>query len=126
MGSFIEFNDTLQITTEQGFPEHILNLATHTKNPIQLLDLKDTIFNFTEKTNARIYHPSPTRCFLVHNIEDKWLYWGKLLMIEQTITRNTDGTHTTSGIYEIIEIYNPEYQIQITTHESPPGLSYFQ
>ncbi len=47
-------------------------------------------------------------------------------MIEQTIKRNDDGNHTTSGIYEIIEIYDPEYQIQITKHESPQGLSYFE
>ncbi|HBB37670.1 MAG: hypothetical protein UV82_C0008G0047 [Candidatus Magasanikbacteria bacterium GW2011_GWD2_43_18] len=126
MGSFIEFNDTLQITTSQGFPEHILNLATHTKNPIQLSNLPNTIFNFKEKINARVYHPSPTRCFLVHNIEGKWLYWGKLLMIEQTIKRTSTDKHETSGIYEIIEIYEPTYQIQITNHESPNGLSYFQ
>jgi len=126
MGSFIEFNDTLQITTEQGFPEHILNLVTHKKNPIQVFNLSKTIFEFKNKPNARIFHPAPTRCFIVQNIDGKWLYWGKILMIEQTIKRNDDGNHTTSGIYEIIEIYDPEYQIQITKHESPQGLSYFE
>ncbi|MFH1188976.1 MAG: hypothetical protein V1652_04000 [bacterium] len=68
---------------------------------------------------------SPTRCFLVQNINGKWLYWGKVLIIEQTIQGNSKETHTTSGKYKIIEIYDPEYQVQITKHESPDGLSYF-
>lgn len=29
MGSHIELNDTLQITSEQGFPENVLNFEKH-------------------------------------------------------------------------------------------------
>ena len=36
MGSLLEINDTLQITTEQGFPDHIFNLERHLKDPITL------------------------------------------------------------------------------------------
>ena len=126
MGSYIELNDTLQITTEQGFPENILNLEKHQNNPIKLEDVADRIFEFHNKPNARIYHLPPCRCFLVHNINGKWLYWGKIIMLEQTISGNSKDTQTTSGKYKIIEIYDPEYQMQITKHETPEGLSYFQ
>ena len=125
MGSFIELNDTLQITTEQGFPSEILNLVKHQKHPIALAVVKDKIFEFKNKSNARIYHHSPVRCFLVQNIKGKWLYWGKILVIEQTIAGSIIDTQTTSGKYKIIEIYKPKYQKDITKHESPAGLSYF-
>jgi len=126
MGSYIELNDTLQITTEQGFPTDILNLEKHQENPIVLSDIKDKIFEFKNKPNARIFHQAPTRCFLVHNINGKWLYWGKVFIIEQTITGDKQEDYKTSGKYKIIEIYDPEYQMQITKHETPEGLSYFQ
>jgi len=125
MGSYIELNDTLQITTEQGFPEDILDLKKHQNNPIKLESLADKIFEFHNKPNARIFHLPPTRNFLVHNINGKWLYWGKIIMLEQTISGNSKDTQTTSGKYKIIEIYDPEYQMQITKHETSEGLSYF-
>jgi len=46
-------------------------------------------------------------------------------MIEQTIQGETRDKQTTSGKYKIIEIYDPEYQKQITQHETDKGLSYF-
>lgn len=125
MGSYIELNDTLQITTEQGFPSKVLNLEKHKKNPIKLEDIRDNIFEFHEKPGARVFHPAPTRCFLVQNIGGKWLYWGKIIMLEQTIKGEKKETQTTSGKYRIIQIYEPEYQEQITKHESPEGMSYF-
>jgi len=124
MGSFIEINDTLQITTEQGFPEAILNLEKHRNSPIKLEDMTDQIFEF-HKPDARIYHLPPTRCFLVHNIVGKWLYWGKILILEQTINSSSKDAQITSGKYKIIDIYDPEYQVQITKHETPAGKSYF-
>jgi len=125
MGSFIELNDTLQITTKQGFPADILNLENHKKKPISLKDIGNTVFEFNNKTGARIYHPAPIRCFLVHNIDGKWLYWGKIIIIEQTIKGENKEKQTTSGKYKITEIYDPEYQEQITRHECPEGLSFF-
>ncbi|EKE06791.1 MAG: hypothetical protein ACD_18C00280G0009 [uncultured bacterium] len=126
MGSYIELNDTLQITTEQGFPANILDLKKHQEKPIQLSEVQNKIFEFKEKPNARIFHHAPTRCFLVHNIDGKWLYWGKIFIIEQTITGDKQENYKTSGKYKIIEIYDPEYQKQITLHETSEGLSYFQ
>ena len=124
MGGFVELNDTLQITTEQGFPEEILNLEKHGQKPIRLEEIKGRVFEFHGKPNARLYHPAPTRVFLVHNIGGKWLYWGKILVLEQTIKWN-GKEHKTSGKYRIIQLYNPEYQEQITKNESPAGKSWF-
>ena len=44
MGSFIEINDTLRITVEQGFPVDILDLKKHQQNPVMTETLKDKIF----------------------------------------------------------------------------------
>jgi hypothetical protein len=125
MGSYVELNDTLQITKDQGFPSDILDLNKHRIDPITIDDVVGRVFEFREKPGARVYHAAPNRCFLVHNIEDKWLYWGKIVIVEQTIRGESKDTQTTSGKYKIIAIYDPEYQEQITRHESPEGLSYF-
>ena len=73
MGSHIELNDTLQITTEQGFPSDILELNKHQSNPIKLDLVKNQVFEFHNKKDARIYHLPPVRCFFAHNIDGKWL-----------------------------------------------------
>ena len=115
MGSFIEHNDTLQLTTEQGFPEAIV-LEIHVKKPFAAKDFEGKVFTF-EKPNMRIYHPSPVRVFLVHNIDGKWLYWGHALILEQTIHAETK---TTSGKFMIKKIYSPEHQRSMTLNEADP------
>ena len=57
---------------------------------------------------------------LVEEVGDKWLYWGNAFILQQTIS---DGE--TSGVYEIIKIYDPEFQRRMTIEESPSGKSYF-
>jgi hypothetical protein len=124
MGSLIEFNDTLQISVEQGFPSELLSLEAHRRRPFTAADFEGKVFSFYGKEGARIFHPAPTRCFLVQNIGGKWLYWGKILMVEQTIF-SAGNEQTTSGKFRIIEIYEPAYQEQVTKRESPEGKSYF-
>ena len=121
MGSFIEFNDTLQITTEQGFPKE-LNLKEHQKKPFRVEDFKNRIFDFKNKEGIRLYHPAPIRVFLVHNINGKWLYWGHVHIIEQTIHADTK---TTSGKFKIVKIYNPQYQKMVSENEVDKGKEYF-
>lgn len=70
----------------------------------------------------RLYHPAPTRVFLVHNIDGKWLYWGHVEIIEQTIHADTK---TTSGKFKIIKIYDAGYQEQINRNEVSKGKEYF-
>lgn len=117
MGSFIELNDTLQITTEQGFPEELV-LEKHQANPFKTEDFEGQIFEFKDKPDMRIYHPDPIRCFLVHNIDGRWLYWGHCKIIEQTIDAIKK---TTSGKFKITQIYSPEHQRNMSTYEVNPG-----
>lgn len=121
MGSFIELNDTLQITTEQGFPLE-LDLRKHLEEAFTAEDFKDRVFEFRGKPNMRVFHPAPTRVFLVHNIEDKWLYWGHCHIIEQTIHADTK---TTSGKFIITKLYTPEHQCSMSTHEASAGNEFF-
>ena len=56
MGSYIEVNDTLQITVAQGFPADVLDLARHQAAPIPLQAVAERTFSFRGKANARIFH----------------------------------------------------------------------
>jgi len=124
MGSIIEFNDTLSITTEQGFPEEVLNMKKHEAGEIDIRNIENKIFEFKNKKGARLYQPAPTRCFLVHNIKGKWLYWGKIIMLEQCIKGDSQENQTTSGKYKIIQLYDLDYQEQATRNESPDDKSF--
>jgi|SRR3989338_3323218 len=126
MGSFVELNDTLQITTEQGFPADEFNLERHWSNPVSLADVEGKTYIWERKPGHRIYHPSSNRNFLVHNLDDgKWLYWGHILVTEQAMSGENKKDAITGGKYRIIKIYNPVYQFMKTQEESPEGLSYF-
>ena len=104
MGSFIEINDTLQISEEQGFPE-VLDYEQHKVKPFTADDFKDKIFEFKDKPKVRIYKLPPVRNFLVQNIDGKWLYWGLVHIIEVV---HDNIKQTTSGKFKIIYIYTPE------------------
>ncbi len=104
MGSFIEINDTLQISKEQGFPEE-LDYEQHKIKPFKASDFEGKIFEFKDKPKVRIYKLPPVRNFLVQNINEKWLYWG-LIHVLEVIHDNVK--QTTSGKFKIIHIYSPE------------------
>lgn len=104
MGSFIELNDTLRISREQGFPVE-LDIKRHLAKPFTMDFVKDQVYTFMNKDGIRVYHQPPVRCFLVEFIDSKWLYWG--LCHIQEITHDYVNK-TTSGKYKIIYINNPE------------------
>jgi len=104
MGSYIETNDTLQISKDQGFPRELI-LEAHLKMPYKSSQFKDIIFVFKDKPSIRIYHAPPVRNFLVENINGKWIYWGLVHIIEET---HDLVNKTTSGKYKIIYINTPE------------------
>ena len=104
MGSFIEINDTLQITKEQGFPEE-LDYEKHLVSPYEAKDFENVVFEFKDKPNIRIYHRPPVRNFLVENINGKWLYWGLAHILE---VKHDYENGVTSGKYKIIYIYSPD------------------
>lgn len=101
MGSYIEINDTLQITREQGFPKELI-LLEHEKNPFRAEDFNDRVFEFCDKPSVRIFHTPPVRTFLVENVEGKWIYWGLVHILE--VTHNLEK-NTTSGKYKIVDIF---------------------
>lgn len=132
MGSYIEINDTLQLTEEQGFPVDTFSLEAHRKNPVTLKDVEGKIFHFKNKPSARIFQLDPVRVFYVHNIEGKWLFWGHVFMQSQTIEKkfNPDGTWTdgqwvTSGTYIIEKVYDPKFQEVFTRQEAPHDRNFF-
>ena len=104
MGSYIELNDTLQMTEEQGFPAE-LNVKKHLVNPYQTKDFENRIFEFKNKPNVRNYHMPPVRNFLVENVDGKWIYWGLIHMLE---VQHDYVNKTTSGKFKIIHINTPE------------------
>ena len=78
MGSFIEINDTLRITKEQGFPQE-LDYEKHISVEGGYFNAKmfeGKVFEFIEKPAVRIFNLPPVRNFLVEYTKDgKWLYW---------------------------------------------------
>lgn len=123
MGSYIEINDTLRITTEQGFPQE-LKLETHLKTPFKAEDFTNKIFEFKNKKDIRVFHGAPIGVFLVQSINDKWLYWGHAEILE--VTHHFD-TQTTSGKFRITKIFTPDEmkQAEKIAHRVDPSSTYF-
>lgn len=104
MGSMIEINDTLQITSEQGFPKE-LDLERHLKAPFTAEDFKDKIFEFYNKPNIRIYQVPPIRNFFAENRNGKWIYWGLIHIVE---LKYDYEKKMTSGKFRIVYINTPD------------------
>jgi len=133
MGSHVEINDTLQLTDAQGFPSDVFSLCKHYENPITLKDVEERIFSFHDKPSARIFQLDPVRVYFVHNIDGKWLFWGRVFIQSQKIEKKLDHcgnwdqeSWVTSGTYKVIDVYNPEYQKTFTLHEAPDDRNYFK
>ena len=137
MGSILEINDSLQITTAQGFRADIFDLERHRKRPIRTEDVGDMVFRFTGKPRPRFFHLDPVRVFWFHNIDGRWLAWGHIMILEQTISRAPGKAHQgavnvsdpeqwmTSGAYRVAQVYTPDYQEAFTRNDLPDSLSYF-
>ena len=93
MGSLVENNDTLEITVAQGFPSDIFDLSKHLVTPVTIEEVGDRLFNFHDKPDRHIYQFDPVRVFLLQNINDRWLFWGKAYIQSQTISKTfgSDG-----------------------------------
>lgn len=123
MGSFIEINDTLRITKNQGFPSS-LDIEKHKISPYSLEDLKEQVFRFEGKPDIRIYKIPPVRNFLVEELNGKWLYWGlcHILSVEHDYVNKT-----TSGTFKIIYLNTPEEMKQaFRLVDTRPELDYFE
>ena len=109
MGSFIEINDTLRITKDQGFPTE-LDLAIHLRTPYKLEDIADKVFRFSAKPDIRLYKIPPVRNFLVEDVGGKWVYWG--LCHIQSIEHDYIKKET-SGTFKIIYLNTPGEMKQV-------------
>lgn len=124
MGSFIELNDTLRITKEQGFPD-FLDINKHLESPYTMKDVDDKEFVFTSKDKIRVYQQPPVRNFLVEYIDAKWLYWGLCFITE---IRHDYVNGVTSGKYKIVRLNTPEemkHHFRLTHFLNPDEVNYF-
>lgn len=105
MGHLIEINDTLKLKRGGGFPE----------------SLKDGgVYDF-ELKDRRLFNLKPTRVFLVEEIEGKWNYRGHACILRMTIDAEKN---TTSGQFQVTQVYSPEYTRELNAHEPPLGKGY--
>ena len=103
MGSFIELNDTLRISKEQGFPDS-LDIEKHLEKPFGFDEVKDKVFEFKAKEGLRVYQQPPVRNTLVEFLDGKWIYWGLCYITE--ITHDYEN-QVTSGKYKIVRLNTP-------------------
>lgn len=104
MGTFIETNDTLQLTKEQGFPPE-LDLDVHLKEKIVVDKFIGRVFEFKDKSSLRVYQQPPVRNLLVENRNGKWIYWGLVHIVE--VTHDYENK-ITKGKFRVIYINTPE------------------
>ena len=123
MGSFIEINDTLRISKEQGFPAE-LSLEEHLKNPYTLEAVSDKVFSFTAKPKIRVYKIPPVRNLLVEDVDGKWVYWGLCHILE--INHDYEKQET-SGKFKIIRLNSPDEMKEMfkLTHFNKDEENYF-
>jgi hypothetical protein len=123
MGSIIELNDSLQLTTEQGFPSE-LDLEKHLETPFKSSGFQDKVFEFRNKPQIRNYHIPPIRNFLVQNLNGKWIYWGLVHILE---IKHDYINRTTSGKFKIIYINTPdEMKMAHRLIDTNAGTQYFK
>ena len=138
MGCSYELNDTLLLTSKQGFPADVFDYEKHIKKPITTKDVEGKIFEFKNKPAARAFQLDPVRVFFFQNTpEGKWLAWGKVLIqslhiehVGHTVDPDNaikfqPGDWMTSGTYTVLEVYEPEYQKAFTLHEAPEQWNFF-
>jgi hypothetical protein len=122
MGSFIEINDTLRITSEQGFPAE-LDLVKHLETPYTLEMVVGKTFSFQAKPGIRLYKVPPVRNFLAQELDGKWIYWGLCLItsiVQDYVKKETAGT------FQIIKLNTPEEMKQaFELVDTRPELNYF-
>jgi hypothetical protein len=104
MGSTLRVNDTLQITSAQGFPAE-LDVERHLRAPIVLADMAERTFGFSGKEGIRCFQQPPVLNFLVENRDGLHVYWGLITMLE---VHHDYVANTTAGRFRIERLYGSE------------------
>lgn len=103
MGSKIEFNDTLKLKRNAGFPPEAK---------------EGERYSFSIE-GRRLYHLTPVRVFLVEEVAGKWNFVGQAQILELTIDAVRDETR---GTFQVSKVYPREYAWQVNRIDAPNGL----
>lgn len=106
MGSKVEMNAILKLTTEAGMPSNI-EMGGRYSFKLQ---------------GERIYQFSPTWVTLVHEINGKWKFVGQAHVVKQTIDAEA---HCTTGEFVVTRLFDEEFAKAASIFESPDGKSYY-
>ena len=116
MGSLIEINDTLKISKERGFPKELV-YEKFIESPEEFASFVGQEFEFWNN-DERLYNRPPTRVHLVEEMADgKWLYWGHVMVVEQTISNGK-----TFGKFRIRKLMKSRLSGKVILAGSPEGV----
>ncbi len=107
MGSPIEINDTLKLRRGNGFPCPVAEGQIHS----------------FAINGRRIYNLSPSRVFLVEEVDGKWNYVGHALVLKQWIDTANDMT---LGEFKVSRVYPRDYARMMNGFEAPSGKGYLE
>lgn len=107
MGSRIEMNAVLKLTTEAGMPEH---------------PVVGERYQFRLR-GKRIFQFAPIWVTLVHSIDDKWKVIGQAHVVKQTIDAEQ---HITTGEFVVTRLFPEEFSRLASRYEVPDGESYYE
>ena len=106
MGSMIEMNAILKLTTEAGMPS---SPEVGKRYEFRL-------------EGERVFQFPPVWVTLVHEISGKWRFVGWADVVKQTIDAEN---HTTSGEFIITRVFPEEFTRLASFYESPSGKSFY-
>jgi len=128
-GQKVEINDTLAISRFEGFPRD-LNYSSFRGDPREVAERFLGYKGSFMKEDYRQFPKDNTPAFLVEkNDEGRWLYWGRVLILDQTRNKLRTGfgseKSNTRGTYVISQIFDITTQKILTVELSPQGKSFF-
>lgn len=123
----LEFHDCLTLNIRNGFPRKTLNWFNYLRTPVDASSVVGRKFDFDNLERPRVYPPSPKSIPWCQEIHGRWLPWGFVEIIHQSISKKCDDHReywSTSGIYRIVELFSPNEIRLASQRELPPGLSF--
>lgn len=105
MGSIIEINDTVKLKRGPHLPANLVPGETYT----------------FALPGRRLFHMTPTRVFLVEEIDGLWNFIGQAVILEQTIDAIHDETR---GRYQVVTLYPPDHVKMLNRYDAPRGKGY--
>ena len=104
MGSMLEINDTLQLTTEQGFPAETLRSRAAPPGADHARRGEGHGVRVQGQARARFFHLDPVRVYWYHNIDGRWLAWGR----SSCRSRRSRGTRAPQPHQGAVNVSDPD------------------